>query len=214
METAVPSGRPSGQDAFRPGPQSRSAWKAWKFAAREILYGPRGIIKMSHLWLPLSFILLVDEADGLKAAFGASLAIIIAVLAKVQFSIQVNDLSDRKEDQEAGKKRWVGFLSKPAGVLVAALFLTAGLAVVFLRAGYLPTILAYSATVLLAVAYSSRPLRFKERGILGLLAYNPVGDHHLCRGALDLAGSGILAVDCPGRGCRLGQMGSNPFSSG
>jgi len=171
METAVPSGRPSGQDALRPGSQSSSAWKAWKFAAREIFFGPRGIIKMSHLWLPLSFILLGDEADGLKAAFGASLAIIIAVLAKVQFSIQVNDLSDRKRDQEAGKKRWVGFLSKPAGVLVAALFLTAGLTVVLLRAGSLQTILAYSATVLLAVAYSSRPLRFKERGALGLLVY-------------------------------------------
>jgi 4-hydroxybenzoate polyprenyltransferase len=128
-------------------------------------------MKMSHLWLPLSLLLLADAAGGLKAAFRASLAIVLAVLAKVQFSIQINDLSDRKEDQEAGKKRWGSALSKSAAVLVAALFLTAGLAVVLLTARSLSTILAYSAAVLLAVAYSLKPLRFKERGVLGLLVY-------------------------------------------
>ena len=44
-----------------------------------------------------------------------------------------------------------------------------GLAAVLMWGGSLRTTLAYTASVLLGLAYSIRPFRFKERGILGVL---------------------------------------------
>ncbi len=160
--------RESTEDAWRDTPRVRSIWK---FGFREIIFGARGIPKMSHLWLPLALLFLSVPTTGLKTAFDNSLALILAVLCKVQFSILVNDLSDHRIDLAVGKKRWITFLPRPAGYMIVMLFLAAGLAAVFLGRGSLRTILAYTASVLLGLSYSLKPLRFKERGTLGLLAY-------------------------------------------
>ncbi len=143
----------------------------WKFGLNEIIFGARGIPKMSHLWLPLALLLSSVPTTGLKTAFNSSLPLILAVFCKVQFSILINDLGDRRADLAAGKKRWITFLPERLGDIIVILFLAGGVIAVFLGRGSLPTILAYAASVLFGLSYSVRPLRFKERGILGLLIY-------------------------------------------
>jgi hypothetical protein len=150
---------------------SRGLSSVWKWASREILLGPRGFTKLSHLWLPLALLLLSRSASDLKAALPRSLGLIFAVLCKVQFSILLNDLCDRREDQAAGKERWIASLPGPVGLMITTSILAAGLTTVLLMGGSLRAALAYAGTILLGLFYSLKPLRFKERGIWGLLVY-------------------------------------------
>jgi hypothetical protein len=126
---------------------------------------------MSHLWLPLALLLFSRSAPDLKTAFPRSLGLIFAVLCKVQFSILSNDLCDRREDQAAGKMRWIGSLPGPLGLMITAFLMAAGLTTVLLVGGSLRATLVYAGTILLGLFYSLKPLRFKERGIWGLLVY-------------------------------------------
>ena len=137
----------------------------------EIFGGARGISKMSHLWLPLSVLLISDSAMDLKTYPYRSLPLILAVFFRVQFSILANDLSDRQIDLTIGKNRWIGNLPRPVGFLVVLACLAFGLVAVILWSGSIGTTLAYVASALLAIAYSQKPFRFKERGILGLIVY-------------------------------------------
>lgn len=126
---------------------------------------------MSHLWLPLLLIILANPTSGLKADFKASVYLFFVVLCKVMFSIQINDICDQKEDEAAGKTRWIGYLPKYMGILISILLVVAGLITVILASGSVKVILSYTATVILGLFYSLRPVRFKERGIWGLFVY-------------------------------------------
>jgi 1,4-dihydroxy-2-naphthoate octaprenyltransferase len=97
---------------------------------------------------------------------------LFAVFCKVMFSIQVNDLSDRREDLAAGKQRWIALLPESLGILVCTLTILVGFLTVVVASDSPSTLSAYGATTLLALAYSARPVRFKERGILGPIAYS------------------------------------------
>lgn len=155
------------EGALRGTPEVRSIWM---LSLGEIFFGARGIPKMSHLWLPLA--LLFDSTTQPKTAMDRSLFLILAVLCKVQFSILINDLSDRRFDSAVGKERWIGRLPGPVGYAIVFSFLAAGLVAVFLGGGSLPTTVAYMASVFFGLFYSLRPLRFKERGIAGLVVYS------------------------------------------
>jgi 1,4-dihydroxy-2-naphthoate octaprenyltransferase len=87
------------------------------------------------------------------------------------FSIQVNDLCDRREDRAAGKRRWIALLPESLGILVCILTILIGSLTVVVASRSLPAISAYAATILLALFYSARPVRFKQRGILGPIVY-------------------------------------------
>jgi 1,4-dihydroxy-2-naphthoate octaprenyltransferase len=87
------------------------------------------------------------------------------------FSIQVNDLCDRREDRAAGKQRWIALLPEGLGVLVCILTIFVGSLTVVVASRSLSVISAYAATILLALFYSARPVRFKQRGILGPIVY-------------------------------------------
>jgi 4-hydroxybenzoate polyprenyltransferase len=87
------------------------------------------------------------------------------------FSIQINDICDKKEDDAAGKMRWIGYLPKYMGIIISILLIMAGLTTVILASGSIKVILSYTATILLGLFYSLRPVRFKERGIWGLFVY-------------------------------------------
>jgi 4-hydroxybenzoate polyprenyltransferase len=126
---------------------------------------------MSHLWLPLFLINYAGVESDLKANFKASLFLFFVVLCKVMFSIQINDICDRKEDDAAGKIRWIGYLPKSIGTIISILLVAVGLTTAFLVSNSWKVILAYSATILLGLFYSLRPVRFKERGGWGLIAY-------------------------------------------
>ena len=143
----------------------------WIDALREVLLGPRGITKMSHLWLPAATLLLAGSRSDLKAGFSAVLALFFVVLFKVMFSIQVNDLCDRKEDEAAGKQRWIFRLPTGAGILITALGAAAGGIVIVVESDSPWVFPAYAASLLIGLFYSLRPVRLKERGILGLAGY-------------------------------------------
>jgi 4-hydroxybenzoate polyprenyltransferase len=87
------------------------------------------------------------------------------------FSIQINDICDKKEDDAAGKMRWIGYLPKYMGIIISILLIVTGLSTVILASGSIKVILSYTATILLGLFYSLRPVRFKERGIWGLFVY-------------------------------------------
>ncbi len=87
------------------------------------------------------------------------------------FSIQVNDICDKAEDDAAGKTRWIGYLPKFLGIIISILLVIAGLAMVIFASGSMKVILSYTATILLGLLYSLRPVRFKERGIWGVFVY-------------------------------------------
>ena len=127
---------------------------------------------MSHIWLALVLIILSSPTPDLKADFHKSLYVLFVVLCKVMFSIQVNDLSDRGEDDAAGKKRWIFYLPKYMGISIPIVLITAGLAVTILASGSIKVILLYIAAILLGLAYSLRPVRFKEHGLWGLFVYS------------------------------------------
>ena len=138
---------------------------------KEILFGQRGITKMSHLWFPLALINLAESGSDLEANFVASLLLFFVVLCKVMFSIQINDIIDKEEDAAAGKTRWIGSLPTGLGILLTMALAAVGLAIVIAGSGSAKVILAYMATVLLGLFYSLGPARFKERGIWGLVVY-------------------------------------------
>ncbi len=87
------------------------------------------------------------------------------------FSIQVNDLCDRKIDEAVGKKRWIYHLPINAGIALSIALVTMGLAIILLINSSIQVISAYTATILLALFYSLPPVRFKNRGLLGLACY-------------------------------------------
>lgn len=126
---------------------------------------------MSHLWLPLLLIILSSSASDLKTNSISSLYLFFIVLCKVMFSIQINDICDKKEDDAAGKMRWIGYLPKYMGIIISILLIVTGLTTVILASGSIKVILSYTATILLGLFYSLRPVRFKERGIWGLFVY-------------------------------------------
>ncbi|HWR97373.1 MAG TPA: UbiA family prenyltransferase [Candidatus Methanoperedens sp.] len=159
--------------AFPERPQSRGAdlpRGAWPAALFETVFGARGVAKMSHLWLPCALILAVAPGEAAKAGLVGVLLLTVAVLCKVQFSILVNDLSDREDDRAAGKRRWVASLPPRVGGAVVAAVLAAGFLAVFLG-GRPWALVAYAASALLGLAYSVRPCRCKERGAAGLAVY-------------------------------------------
>jgi hypothetical protein len=125
---------------------------------------------MSHLWLPCALMLTAAPGTPPPAGLAGVLLLVAAVLCKVQFSILVNDLSDREDDRAADKSRWIGLLPTGLGAAVVAAVLAAGFVAVSLG-GRPRALVAYAATALLGMAYSLPPLRCKERGLAGPAVY-------------------------------------------
>lgn len=140
-------------------------------ALKDLLAGPRGVAKTSHLWLPLLVVSGADPGSDLKAAFPRILGLILAVACKVQFSIQINDLCDRGQDRAAGKRRWNEGLSPASCLAVALVFIAAGTAAAVFVGRSPVVIAAYVGSTILGLFYSWKPVRFKERGIWGPIVY-------------------------------------------
>jgi len=141
-------------------------------ALAQVLIKTRGILKMSQVWLPLSLILIAGIRIDPHAQFFNSLYLLLAVMCKGLSSILINDLTDREIDRRAGKERWITSIPSPAGVMIPVLLLAAGFFVLNKAGGDIFVFASFTATVLLGILYSLRPVRFKERGIWGILAYS------------------------------------------
>jgi len=140
----------------------------WMEVAAELLTGPRGVVKAIHVWWPLTLCLTVSRpADDAVAA----LAVFGAAACWGQAAILANDLADRRDDAQAGKRRWIcGLPPWSARGVVAGIALT-GWALAGAAGGGVRTQAAYAAALALALAYSVRPVRLKPRGLWGLAAY-------------------------------------------
>ncbi len=134
------------------------------------VWGPRGLIKLSHLWLPLAALLTAQGVEA-GAAWADCLIIALVVGCWTQVCILANDLVDTDEDRSAGKMRWIAQLPAGVGTAVVGVMLAAGALAAGLLAPSPRALLAYAAAVVLGLAYSVRPVRLKERGALGPLGY-------------------------------------------
>ncbi len=141
-------------------------------ALSQVFIKPRGILKMSQVWLPLGLILLSGTGLNPRAQLGASLLLLFAVLSKGLSSILINDLTDREIDQRAGKERWIAALPLAAGIFIPGVLLASGFLALLKAGGGMLVLTSFSATALLGILYSLKPVRFKERGIWGILAYS------------------------------------------
>ncbi len=144
----------------------------WNRIAQESIWGKRGLIKINNLWLPLAVILNLVSRSSNDALFIPCLAIIVSVIAWSLSCILTNDLADVEDDVSARKRRWIQHLSPVYAYAVILDLLAIGFIALLLSGAPFRTILAYSVAVFVGLFYSLKPLRFKERGILGLGAYS------------------------------------------
>jgi 4-hydroxybenzoate polyprenyltransferase len=151
-----------------------SAPLAWQ-ALRQSVLGRRGLVKTASVWLPLAVLASALEPDALGGSVATCLLAFVAVACWGQASILANDIADRDEDLAAGKERWIAHLSLPAGGLVVTALVGAGALALVLPGAPAGTLVAYGVAVALGLLYSIRPIRFKERGLLGPLAYSLSG---------------------------------------
>lgn len=144
----------------------------WREIFREAIWGRRGLIKSNHLWLPLAVLLTVSISGGGSLLLAFCLRVFLAVVCWSLASILLNDLTDYPEDLAAGKRRWIYRRSKGTGVLIVVLLIGIGALALLSGSTKSGALLAYGGAVALGALYSIRPLRFKERGFGGLLAYS------------------------------------------
>ena len=86
------------------------------------------------------------------------------------FGYAMNDWADRASDARAGKPNRLAALSPVAGTLLLIGLLMASLVPILIELRRPSVLVSVVAAYLLAIAYSARPLRLKERGQWGLLA--------------------------------------------
>jgi 4-hydroxybenzoate polyprenyltransferase len=138
----------------------------------QVFLKPRGILKMSQIWLPISLILVLGTRMNPNVQVYASLYLLAAVLCKGLSAILINDLTDREIDRRAGKERWITSIPLPAGPMIPVFLLTAGFFALIRVGGDMPVIASFTVSVFLGIFYSLKPIRFKDSGIWGILAYS------------------------------------------
>jgi len=137
----------------------------------QVLVGPRGILKMGQIWLPLSLILAAGGRVDRPSRLGAALWLLYAVLSKGLSAILVNDLTDREIDKRAGKVRWITSLVPPTGIMIPVALQLTGFLALLAAGGDIPVLAAFMVSAVIGILYSVPPVRFKERGIWGVFAY-------------------------------------------
>jgi 4-hydroxybenzoate polyprenyltransferase len=138
-------------------------------AVRETLFGRRGIVKAVHACLPLGVAASLGPTPYRGHLVTASLLALLVAGCWAQAAILANDLTDSAEDAAAGKRRWIRALPRGAGWAVVALVVAIG--AVATGAASWRVLIVYAAAVALGLLYSLRPVRLKDRGPAGPLAY-------------------------------------------
>ncbi len=142
----------------------------WRLIVRQSLWSKRGITKTGMLWLPLSVLFSVQQKINIENEWAVCLWLFVASVCRTQATILANNLADRKEDHAAGKLHWITLLNPVAGAAVVIGLLTLGAAVFFFAHERI-VLAIYIAASLLGMSYSLRPIRFKDRGLAGLIVY-------------------------------------------
>jgi len=140
--------------------------------AGEILWGRRGLVKTMGLWLPLALMVSMAGPSGGDGPLLTCLRVFATVACWSVATILTNDLTDREADLAAGKVRVMSLLPVGAGILIASALFGLGMLNLILAGGGPGALGAYLAAAVLGVLYSVRPVRLKERGVLGPLTYS------------------------------------------
>ncbi len=140
---------------------------------REVIAGPRGIIKVNEVWLPLAAAM-ASVSYAPAFSWGAALSVVAAVACWSQACILANDWADRAADAAAGKKRWITTCPPIIAASVILGLLVAG-AAISARAGNFIALGVYLGACLLGLAYSFPPLALKKRGAWGHFGYAGAG---------------------------------------
>lgn len=151
---------------------SRRNTPIWVEMLGETLWGPRSLIKLSHLWLPLAFLLSSRPSDRTGPAWASFFLVCFVLVCWIQASILANDLADRRDDRAADKSRWITRLRPGCGAAVVAVLAGTGMALGCLADKPVEASVAYAIAMALTLLYSIPPVRFKARGWLGLLTYS------------------------------------------
>jgi len=86
------------------------------------------------------------------------------------FGYFINDYFDRESDRKAGKQKIINSLSEPIAVILLFLLGIAGfITSLLMQSNFELAILLSVITYFFAIFYSMPPIRFKERGVWGLL---------------------------------------------
>ena len=144
----------------------------WKHITKESIWGNRGLIKISSLLLPLSVIFTFNTQKIGQKNQATFFKISLVVTCWLLISILFNDIADSKDDYISGKMRWINRLSPVLRTLILLLLLGIGLGTLLLSGSPNSTTWIFFAAVVAGFFYSFKPLRFKERGIWGLLTYS------------------------------------------
>ncbi len=120
-----------------------------------LIFGRRGMGKISLLILPLTVCVGPDMQRLPSVLF-----ILLGIICWSQVCHLVNDLADNSQDQ-----------NNKTLITLAIVFLTAGVTAISFTFR-IKVLLVYTASILLGIFYSIKPLRFKVRGIWGIVSYS------------------------------------------
>lgn len=129
------------------------------------------MLKSGGVWLPVALFLSVSPSAGREQGMRFALGYFLGQYVLGIALNLANDLTDRAEDLAAGKSRWILSLRPSLAPWVVALTVGSGTAVLALFGAPPAALIVYLAGLALGLAYSIRPVRFKERGLLGLTEY-------------------------------------------
>jgi hypothetical protein len=133
--------------------------------------GPRGLTKAGGIWFAVAVLLCLRPPESSGIPWSDCILIWLVSTCRTIGGILINDLSDREQNHRAGKVRWVQKLPPFYGLLTVYGLFCIGLLVCLAAPDVSLVALVYLAAVLLSIAYSSPPFRFKTRGVWGLWQY-------------------------------------------
>jgi 4-hydroxybenzoate polyprenyltransferase len=126
-------------------------------------------------WLPtlqsnlvVSFLILLSQRFEANAIFPLLFLFVIFQVFVFAYTFVVNDISDRDIDLSAGKIRPIQEYSKRKQTIIIVTLAAAALSIPLSLGDSIVKITSII-TFLLLTFYSFKPLRFKERGIIGLI---------------------------------------------
>ncbi len=143
----------------------------WSRLAGETLWGRRGLLKLTTLWLPIA-LLLAEKSAGNPPSLDALASLLLAVATWIFLSTLTNDLSECRQDRAAGKRRWICSVQPLVAWGIILALPAGGWGIILLSNGPAGAKWAYGLAALFGVIYSLEPLRLKERGLWGIAGYS------------------------------------------
>jgi len=107
----------------------------------------------------------VFDYENLSSIF----ALILSLALYLSYTFLINDICDMPYDRIAGKKQTVFALPKPILIVVLLMIILLSFSITILLLKQPLFLIVFTIAYFLATFYSARPIRFKDRGALGVL---------------------------------------------